>query len=338
MLKAAISCMVFLALLSSASSQSLSKINRFQLRQSEDTLKDLSRKMVFEKEAIDRFRADSFFIRSLVRALKTPHSFQYLFDSVETVSKIYAPDSSFRIFTWQFMKDETFYRQRGAIQMRTKDGSLKLFPLFDVSEFTEAPTDSIRTRNNWIGAIYYGIILKTHNNKKYYTLLGYDDNNFRSTRKWMEVLTFDDKGEPQFGGPYFVYRADSTKPKQPAARFCLEYKKDGRARIIYEPEEDLILFDHLISQTKELSKKYTLIPTGDLEAFRWTDGRWIHIPDYYSTKPIDNSRPTPEPIRDANGKIDENKLKKQSEKNAEKATPPKPPVKKKEEDPLQKEY
>jgi hypothetical protein len=325
-------------ILTSGYSQQLSKASRQQLRKSEDTLKQWSKKMVFQTEAIDRFRADSFFIRSLVRALKTPHSFQYLFDSVETVSKIYAPDSSFRIFTWQFMKDESFYRQRGAIQMRTKDGSLKLFPLFDVSEFTEAPTDSIRTRNNWIGAIYYGIILKTHNNKKYYTLLGYDDNNFRSTRKWMEVLTFNENGEPQFGGPYFVYRADSTKPKQPAARFCLEYKKDGRARIIYEPEEDLILFDHLVSQTKELSKKYTLIPTGDLEAFRWTDGRWIHIPDFYANRPITESRPTPEPIRDANGKLDEEKLKKQSEKNAEKAAPKKPPVKKKEEDPLQKEY
>jgi len=95
-------------ILSTRYSQQLAKTSRQKLGKSEDTLKQWSKKMVFQTEAIDRFRADSFFIRSLVRALKTPHSFQYLFDSVETVSKIYAPDSSFRIFTWQFMKDESF--------------------------------------------------------------------------------------------------------------------------------------------------------------------------------------------------------------------------------------
>ena len=91
----------------------------------------------------------------LVRSLKIPNSFYFPFDSLQTISKLYAPDSSFRIFTWQIKKDVYVFIQRGAIQMRTADGSLKLIPLHDVSMFTKKPEDSVRGANNWIGAIYY---------------------------------------------------------------------------------------------------------------------------------------------------------------------------------------
>src|SRR5689334_6648159 len=94
-----------------------------KLKQEEDTLATYSKDMVSAEDASKRFYADSIFIRTLVRALKTPHSFSYPFDSVN-VSKIYAPDSSFRIFTWEIERDESYYKQFGAIQMRTKDGSL----------------------------------------------------------------------------------------------------------------------------------------------------------------------------------------------------------------------
>lgn len=306
----------------------LSAESRTRLKKAEDTLKQHSRRMIFGDKASERFVADSAFIRTLVRTLKTPHSFNYPFDSLQTVSRLYAQDSSFRIFTWQFMKDETYYRQRGAIQMRTADGSLKLFPLIDMSEFTMAPADSVRTNFNWIGAIYYGIITKTNNNKKYYTLLGYDDNNFRSTRKWIEVLSFNEQGQPQFGGRFFSYPDDELKPKQPAYRFLLEYKKDGRARINYDPEMDLIVFDHLISESKDPSKKYTLIPDGDQEGFKWKDGKWVYVEKVYNFALQDGQFPMEAPIKDASGKSNEAKLIEQSKKNMQQGQQQKPPQKK----------
>ena len=111
-------------------------------------------------------RSDSVFIRALVRTLQLKNSFYYPLDSVKGISKLYAPDSSFRIFTWNLSYDEYYSRQRGAIQMKTKDGSLKLIPLRDVSEFTADPMDSIRSKNNWIGAVYYRIIQTKYNNKR----------------------------------------------------------------------------------------------------------------------------------------------------------------------------
>jgi hypothetical protein len=291
----------------------------------EDSLKTIGRTMVYDESASRRFAADSLFIRVLVRALKLQGSFNYPFDSITTISKLYPADSSFRIFTWQFENNEDFYRQRGAIQMKTADGSLKLFPLIDVSSYTSSPNDSVRSNLNWIGAIYYKLIQKSYNNKHFYTLLGMDDNAFGTTKKWIDVLTFDDAGNPRFGGPYFAYRNDSIKPRQPVSRFCLEFKKDTRARLNYDADMDVILFDHLISESNNVSKKYTLIPDGDYEGFKWNNGRWEHVDKVFAASLLDGQAPVPEPLKDDNGKSNEQKLWEQSMKNIERANPPAPP-------------
>jgi len=249
------------------------------LRSAESILKTYSFEITNADEMVDRTIADSFFTRSLVKALKIPYSFNYGFDSLKTISRLYAPDSSFRIITWQIMKDFTYYRYKGAIQFKTTDGSLKLIPLYDGTDFTERPVDSVRTNENWIGALYYNIVLKTYNNKKYYTLLGYDENDARTTKKWMEVLTFDNNNKPVFGGRYFSYPNDPIKPPQPAFRFCIEFKKEANAKLNYDPEIDRIVFAKLVSETGEISKKHTLVPHGSIEGFKWELGRWIYIPE-----------------------------------------------------------
>ena len=285
---------------------------------SEDSMKQYSRAMIKEPNSSQRFIADSIFIRMLVKSLRNPHSFYYPYDSLETVSRIYAPDSSFRIFSWQFNRDDTYFRQRGAIQMRTADGSLKLFPLLDMSEFTGAPQDSVRAPANWVGAIYYGMVMKTFNGKNYYTLLGFDDNNAKSTRKWIDVLTFNAAGQPQFGGPYFAMQPTKQTMPAPFARFCLEYKKLGKARLNYDPEMDMIIFDHLISEENAPEKKYTLVPDGDYEGFKWNNGKWNYVNKVFDFKLKDGEAPMPEPIKDDAGNSNEEKLRQQSEKNRQK--------------------
>lgn len=299
----------------SVSAQNLPKASLSQIKKMEDTMKVYGKKMIMEKTASQRFIADSIFIRMLVRSLKIPNSFNYPFDSLQTVSRIYAPDSSFRIFSWQFTRDDDYYRQRGAIQVRTSDGSLKLFPLLDISDFTKDPQDSVRTGQNWIGAIYYGIVMKTFNNKKYYTLLGFDDNNMRSTKKWIEVLTFDNSGRPVFGGPYFSVLKDSINPSRIVDRYCMEYKKEGNARMNYDKDMDMIVYDHLVSESNTPSKASTLVPDGDYQGFKWSNGKWMQIDKIFDYKLQDGQAPVPAPLKDATGKSNELKLLQQSEKN-----------------------
>ncbi len=313
--------LLFLLLLTAihASSQSLSKTNFDLIRKDEDSMKRYSRQMILEKTATTRFTADSIFIRMLVRSLKTPNSFYYPFDSLQTVSHIYAPDSSFRIFSWQWSRDDDYYRQRGAIQMKTANGSLQLYPLVDMSDFTTAPQDSVRTGKNWIGAIYYAIVMKTFNNKKYYTLLGYDDNNMRSTKKWVEVLSFDGSGKPVFGGPFF--NVSNGNSHASTARFYLEYKKEGSARMNYDSDLDMIVYDHLISESNQPGKAYTLVPDGDYQGLKWVNGKWDLVDKVFNYKLKDGQAPMPSPIKDATGSSNEARLMEQSEKNHQKQAP-----------------
>lgn len=311
------------------SQRSISAADRQQLEKKEDSLKRWSKAMVFGKDASERFRADSNFVRVLVRALRTPNSFYYPLDSV-AISKLYSPDSAFRIFTWQLMKDEYVYLQKGAIQMKTPDGSLKLFPLHDVSMFTGKPTDSARTRENWIGAIYYRIIMKTHNNKKYYTLLGFDDFSPASNKKWLEVLTFNERGEPVFGGPFISHKGDSAAKAKTMSRFNIQYKKEAKTFFNYDPELDMIVFDHLISETDEPERKETFIPDGDFEGFKWQNGQWVHVSKVFNFQLKDGEFPMDERLYDDDGNADEDRLQKATDKNIQKKDPPKktPPPKK----------
>lgn len=308
----ALSCTV------STYAQKISAAEKKQLVRKEDSLKTFADKMINAPEASDRFRADSNFTRGLVRSLKFTNSFYYPFDSLNTVSILYAPDSAFRIFTWQLKKDEYVYLQKGAIQMNTPDGGLKLFPLFDYSMYTSRPVDSVRTRNNWIGAIYYRLVMKEWKGKKYYTLLGFDDFTISSNKKWMDVLSFNNNQEPVFGGPFFSFKEDSV-PKPVQARFNIEYKKEANTLLNYDPDLDMIVYDHLISETDEPDKKNTYIPDGSYEGFKWKNGQWVHVDRVFDFKLEDGQFPVDDKLRDDQGNIDEQKLEEASQRNIEKA-------------------
>jgi hypothetical protein len=284
------------------------------LRDKEDSLKKMAADIILDSLTAGRMRSDSLFVKTLVRALQIRNSFYYPFAAVEGVSKLYAPDSTFRIFTWNISFDDYYARQRGAIQIRTNDGSLKLIPLRDFSEFTPDVMDSVRTKANWVGAVYYDIVKTTYNGKNYYTLIGFDRNTEMSNKKWIEVLTFDAKNEPVFGGPYFSFEKDSIK-RRPQFRYNLEYKKQARAILKYDPESKLIIVDHLISETDEPENKWSYVPDGDYEAFKWQNGKWLHIDKLYNYKLEEGQAPVGDPLLDAKGNADEEKLKTKSDQN-----------------------
>ena len=283
------------------------------LKQKEDSLKNLAKNLIVDSLTARRMRNDSLFVRTLVRSLQVKNSFFYPFDSVQGISKLYSPDSTFRIFSWSISYDDFYSRQRAAIQFKTPDGSLRLVPLRDFSEFTNNPTDSIRSKDNWIGAVYYNIIKTEYGGRNYYTLFGFDDNNVRSSKKWIDVLTFDNKNLPVFGGN-FSFEKDTAK-RAPQKRFFIEYKKEASTLVNYDADMNMILVDHLISESNEDDKPYTLIPDGDYEGFQWKNGKWLHINKVFDQKLEDGQAPVPDPILDDKGNRDENKLQDKSNKN-----------------------
>jgi hypothetical protein len=311
--KTILSLVLFFAFIA-ANAQKISPADLKVLHKKEDSLKNIVRNIMVDSFTAGRMRSDSFFIKTLVRGLQVKNSFYFPFDSVRGIGKVYAPDSSFRIFTWQLSFDDYYCRQRGAIQYRTPDGSLKLTPLLDYSEFTDKPEDSVRARDKWIGAVYYNIVQNKFNGKNYYTLFGFDANSVRSNKKWIEVLSFDNNQQPVFGAVQFTFEQDSIKRK-PQRRFSIEYKKEASTTVNYDPDLQVILVDHLVSESDEPDLPYTFVPDGDYEAFKWVNGKWQHIDKFFHEKLEDGQAPVPNPIRDAKGNTNQEKLKQQSEKN-----------------------
>jgi len=306
-------------------SQKITSADLKKLRAKEDSLKEYSFYLNTDSLPENRMISDSIFTKTLVRTLQIKNSFYYPFDSLLGISKIYSPDSLFRIITWNISFDDYYARQKGAIQFKTTDGSLKLLPLRDVSEFTDKPEDSVRTRNNWIGAMYYNIIKTQYRNKNYYTLFGFDNNNAQSSMKWIEVLTFNDKNEPIFGGPFFSYAKDSI-PKPDRYRFNLEFKKGTRILVNYIDDMNMILVDHLISESDQPELPWTFVPDGDQEGFKWENGKWVHIDKVFTFKLEDGQAPVGDPLLDIKGNMDEKKLQEKTDKNKSKENI-KPPVK-----------
>ena len=285
--------------------QHVSEADRKILRQKEDSLKNYAQKILIGINVADRLKADSIFTKILVRALKVPNSFYYSFDSLQTISMLYPPDSSFKIFTWQMVVNENLLRQHGAIQMRSYDGSLKLYPLIDKSDVTVHISDTVGNNFGWIGAIYYKIIEKRSMNQNYYTLLGFDGNNIRSDKKVIEVLTFSND-EPIFGGRYFSFENDKLF-KSAFSRYIMEYKKDAGPTLHYDPELDMIVMEHLISESGQPEKKWTYIGDGDYEGFKWLGGKWVHVEKIYHYITPLNQEPVPMPLKDNNGNLLEDK-------------------------------
>ena len=287
-------------------SQYLSSSEKKSLQKKEDSLKKVAVQILKGRNAQDRFSADSQFTKMLVRALQTKNSFFYPFDSLTTIAKVTPRDSTFRIFTWQLVINGDIVRQHGAIQMRTADGSLQLFPLIDKTDLINNINDTITSNLAWIGALYYKVIEEKAFGKTFYTLLGFDDNNLSSDRKIIEVLTFEN-GKPVFGGPFFSFR-DNSLHKKSMARYIMEYKKNTSPHLNYDNEMGLIILEHLISETGEPQKKYTYIPDGDYEGLKWQDGKWVYIEKVFNQVTPEGQVPLPSPIRDAKGNIDESKL------------------------------
>ena len=277
-----------------AQSNLLTAEDRTNLAAVEDTLGLLAYAMVNDGIEENRFGAVRAFIPTLVEALKTPNSFQYRFDQLQTISIQYPADSTFRIFTWQLYVDKDTYRYYGAIQKNTTE--LDLVPLRDRSyEIMEDLEQAVLEPDQWYGSVYYNLHTVGTGPDAYYLLFGYDGHEFFRKRKVVDVLRFvDDK--PTFGAPVFA-RIDSstvTPSVTTKNRLVLEYSATASLRCNYDPALEMLIYDHLMTVGGNYGEGPVNIPDGTYEAYKLKDGRWEYVEKVFHTW-LDEA-PRPEPV------------------------------------------
>lgn len=281
-----------------AVNNTLTKTDLQKIKKIEDSLHILSNGITYDSLLSNRKASCYAFIPKFVSALKIDNSFYYPFDSLETVSKIYSPDSTFRIFTWQLVMPHGHFRYYGVMQMKSL--KMKIFPLYDMSDTMPYQTQMVTGNENWYGCLYYNIIAKQVNDKQVYTLFGYEAADALTRRKVIEILSFGSDGKPKFGAPLFTFKFDSTHVKMydTLSRFFIEYKYTASTVLNFDKELDMIVFDHVAPVSdKAKGATFTYVPDGTYEGFIWKNNHWNWVEKVFTFAiNEDDNPPIPVPL------------------------------------------
>ena len=267
--------------------------NLSTIQTAEDTLSILGFMMVNDSIPEHRFAACKKFIPQLVSVLKNKNSFNYKFDKLNTVSILYPPDNSFRIFSWQIYVDKDTYHQYGAIQMNSSE--LKLIRLLDRPMY-HPNLDRVQLKaDEWIGAVYYNIHQFDTPQGRKYLLFGLDGYSFFTKQKIMDVLSFEN-GEAIFGAPVFkkVNKAGTPITK---SRMIIKYSAETAIRLNYDPMLEMVMFDHVLPKKSPFpGQKDTWLPDGSYEGYKLENGMWTHVEKVFDHKYEEDEFPVPVPI------------------------------------------
>ncbi len=215
------------------------------------------------------------FVKQLVQALKQPNSWSYEFPKLkEVINIIYPDDRSFRVFNWVIAPTEVTRRYYGAIQMPTEE--LKLFPLIDYSsELKKCAEDTVLTKGKWYGGLIYRIMPQNVDGETVYTVFSLNASSPLSNKKILDPLIISDTGVV-FGAQIFEYNS-TCKPERLINRFILEYKKEVQVSMNWDDEFKAIYFDRLVSQVNDPNRKYTYVPSGQYDGFKWKGDKWSFV-------------------------------------------------------------
>ncbi len=260
-----------------------------------------ARNILYGESDSVRLKANMEFSEILLRAMKQEGSFQYPFDSLTSISRLIAPDSSFRILTWNLPKDDGTYLYSGIIQCRPGPVKETVFVLTDRSDTMAGLERVITGCQSWPGAHYYQIMMHKTPAKKYYTLLGWDGHTRFTTRKVIEVLTFDQHGQPVFGVPIFpdYLKGDQTRvifeysgQATMSLRYEVQRYRELRSKNRYRPKyryktSPMIVFDHLEPMDPSLKGQFSFyVPVGNIvDAFVFLEGNWRFKTDVDARNP-----------------------------------------------------
>ena len=222
-----------------------------------------SEKLIYNKEILLIFR----------QLLGTPASFEFSFDSLKNIGKLYAPDKSFRIVNWNLPLGDGTHQYFCFIQtMDLKQKTVKLFELNDSSENIVNPEDRTLNKERWYGGLYYKILKNEIKDKVYYTLLALQYHNYFTSRKIIDVLSFDLGGNPQFGAP--IFQTDNKIKK----RIVFEYSAKSGMNLKYDEKLQMIIFDHLAPRESKYVGLYEYYgPDLSFDGLKFQKDHWVLI-------------------------------------------------------------
>lgn len=243
--------------------------------------------MVIETSYSRRDSLNSIFYDMLRRILEVQTSFTYPFDSIR-VGKLKSPDGKFRIFTWNIPQPGGYQKYFGLLQVKKADGNMALIELVDGRKsITDAKNEKL-SAERWMAALYYQLVQFSTPNGNAYVLLGYDFNNLFTSKKIIDVLTFDNQGTPTFGSPVF-----NVDGKYRLSRIVFEFNARVNMVLRYNDDSKTIVFDHLSPSSYEFAGDFQYYgPDGSFDGFKLEGSEWVYVRDLDLRNPR-RSKPKP---------------------------------------------
>ena len=287
---------LLLSVVGPVGAQGLTPEDRAAMSAGEESIAALVRRIYTDSSEAARFSATRDLIRELVSTLDRPHSFEYAFGEVPGLAVAYAPDSTFRIFTWELNVDREQYRHYGAIQRNARD--LQLIPLVDRGdEWLGNPENMIAGPDSWLGYAVYDIVAgDVYRGTPYYFVLGYDSYSLYRRRKILDVLHFDEAGKPVFGLPVFLTYTDGGMLLPDRSRIILEYAAEATVAMRPDPELGGILYENLIMMPGSNGEGPVQVPDGSYHLLQMDEqGRWLEKEQVFTHKYDEAPREVPKP-------------------------------------------
>ena len=257
----------------------------------EDTLSDLGQVILEDPILLNRQVANTKFQALFERTMKMEGAYEYNFNCLFNVPQLKAPDNSFRVFTWQFFEADDSYIYYGYIVHQ--DG--RIMPLKDKSLEYFTPQFEVGDKEHWYGALYYNMHPYTGaDGKMQYLMFGYDGYSLFEDRKIIDVLSWNEKGEPVFGADVFQASAESKGHPPVANRVLMEYFVGAKVSSNYEEIHEHVLYDHLIF--KKTPYGDFMVPDGSYEGYAFEEGKWRHVSKMFHHSYGDDNYPTPDPV------------------------------------------
>ena len=212
-------------------------------------------------------------------ALAMDGAMEFPWSRLDRIGVILSEDGRLRIFTWHVMADPDHYQYYGYIQVNLRRDQIRIVELEDNLMPQRNLTRLEQTTEDWYGKLYYQIITETYKRNTYYTLLGLDFNDSRSTIKTIETISFQ-RRNPRFEqGMYLVGEVQQD-------RMVLEYSSQVSISVRYDPSVRMITYDHLVPLHPIYRNNYEFYgPDGSYDGLKFSDGTWVFQRDIDARNP-----------------------------------------------------
>jgi len=223
---------------------------------------------LYAEDSTGREQAADQILEIMPVALSEPGAMEYPWDRLDRIGVITSEDNKIRLFTWHLETDPDNFRYFGYVQVALKRGRVKVFPLNDNGRPQRNLFDLEQSTGDWFGKLYYGIVMNREKRKKFYTVMGMDFNDSRSNIKSVEVLAI------QRNRPVFMEKMFYNGNRQ-VDRLVLEYSDKVTISVRFEPNLEMITFDHLVPFHQVYTGNYEFYgPDGSHDGLEFSEGAW----------------------------------------------------------------